>query len=98
VPRGRNADDRLARLARRLDGLADRSSRLPERREYTDEEIVEISLILLCYVCEGSTEKFAEFLVKNSGTPLAKAQEIAAGLGRILEHRGASAMDPAHPL
>jgi hypothetical protein len=92
VPRGRNADDRLAYLERRLEVLEAREASLPERRKHTNEEIVEIYLGLLCYICEGSTEKFAEFLVRNSGAPVEKAEEMARMIGRILEERRALAV------
>lgn len=98
MPRGRKADDRLGDLERRLEVLEAREASLPERREYTNEEIVEIGLILLAYVCEGNTEKFAKFLVKNSGTPFEEAQEIAGMFGRILEERRAVAPDPRYPV
>jgi hypothetical protein len=98
VPRGRNADDRLGDLERRLDALEAREASLPDRREFTDEEIVEIGLILLAYICEGSTEKFGEYLVKNSGTPFEEAEEIAGMFARILEERRAVALDPRYPV
>jgi hypothetical protein len=98
VPRGRNADDRLANLERRLEVLEAREANLPERRKHTNEEIVEIGLILLAYVCEGSTETFAEYLVKNLSTPFEKAQEIAGMLGHILEERRAVALHPRYPV
>jgi hypothetical protein len=98
VPRGRNANDRLANLEHRLNVLETREASLPEHREYTDEEIVEVGLILLAYVCEGNSEKFAEFLVKNLGTPFEKAQEIAGMFGRMLEERRAVALNPRCPV
>jgi hypothetical protein len=98
VPRGRNADDRLAYLERRLEVLEAREASLPERRKHTNEEIVEIYLGLLCYICEGSTEKFAEFLVRNSGAPVEKAEEMARMIGRILEERRALAVNPERPV
>jgi hypothetical protein len=98
VPRGRKADDRLGALERRLEVLEAREASLPERRKYTNEEIVEIGLILLAYVCEGSTKKFAEFLVKNLGAPFEEAQEIAGMLGRILEERRKTAPNPEYPV
>jgi hypothetical protein len=98
MPRGRKADDRLASLERRLEVLEAREASLPERREYTDEEIIKIGLCLLAYVCEGSTKKFAEFLVKNLGAPFEEAEEIAGRFGRILEERRTVALDPRFPV
>ena len=98
MPRGRNADERLESLERRLDTLEAEERDNPEHRKHTNEEIVEISLGLLCYICEGSTQKFAEFFVKNCGTPSEKAEEIAGMAGRILEERRAMAPDPRFPV
>ena len=98
MPRGRKADDRLGNLERRLEVLESEEARSLERPQYTDEEIVEIGLILLAYVCEGSTEKYAEFLVKNTGTSFEEAEEIALTFGRILEERRAAALDPRFPV
>jgi hypothetical protein len=98
VPRGRNADDRLERLERRLDSLEARERDYPKHRGRTYEEVVEVGLILLAYVCEGDTEKFAEYLVKNNGTPFEEAQEIAGMFGRILEERRAVALNPRWPV
>jgi hypothetical protein len=99
VPRGRKADDRLAALERRLDALLEaRDASLPEPLEYTDEEIVEIGLILLAYVCEDDTEKVAGYLAKDSGTSFEETQEIAVMCGRILEERRAVALNPRCPL
>jgi hypothetical protein len=93
-----NIDRHLAVLEQRMDELEASKARLPERREYTDKEIVEIYLGLLCYICEGSTQKFAEFLVKNLGAPFEEAEEIAGKFGRILEERRAVAPNPRHPV
>lgn len=98
MPRGRNVGDRLANLERRLEVLEAREASLPERREYTDEEIVEIALILLAYVHEGDVEAFAEYLAQDPDMPFEKAEEIAGGLGRILEERRAVAPDPRYPV
>jgi len=99
VPRGRNAaEGRLASLERRLDSLEARERNYPEHRERTNEEVVEVGLNLLAYICEGDTEKFAEYLVKNSGTPFEEAQEIAGMFGRILEERRAVALNPRCPV
>ena len=98
MPRGRKAEDRLANLERRLEVLEAREASLPERREYKNEELVEIGLYLLAYICEGSTKRFAEFLVKNLGTPFEGAEEIAGMFGRILEERRAVALDPRFPV
>jgi hypothetical protein len=74
----RNIAKRLLRLERRLDSMQAREARSPERPEYTDEEIVEIGLVLLAHVYEGDTERYArEHLVRDHGLPLQKAEEIA---------------------
>ena len=94
MPRGKKADDRLASLERHLDSLeAVGGSRL-ERRERTNAEVVEIALILLAHVHEGDVEAFAKFLAQDPDLPFEKAEEIARGLGRILEMRRAGARTP----
>jgi hypothetical protein len=98
VPRGRKADNRLGDLERRLDALEAREASLPERPEYTDGEIAEIGLILLAYVYEGDTDRFAEYLVEDHALPIRKAEEIASMLGSILEDRRATAENPAFPV
>ena len=99
MPRGRKADDRLANLKRRLEVLEEaRERNYPEHREMTNEQIVEVGLNLLAYICEGSTEKYAEFLVRNSGMPFEKAEEIAGMCERILEERRSVALDPNYPV
>jgi hypothetical protein len=98
VPRGRKADDRLGDLERRLEVLEAEEARPLERPQYTDEEIVEIGLILLAYVHEGDVEAFAEYLLQDLDMPFEMAKEIAGGLGRILEERRAVAPDPRHPV
>jgi hypothetical protein len=98
VPRGRNADDRLGDLEQRLEVLEAREASLPEHREYTDEEIVEIALIQLAYVFGGSEQAYAEYLVKDDGLPYQEANEMAGTLGRILEERRKTAVNPGHPV
>jgi hypothetical protein len=98
VPRGRKADDRLASLGRRLDELEVEEANLRERRVYTDEEIVEIALIQLAYVFGGSEQAYAEYLVKDDGLPSQEANEMAGTLGRILEERRKTAVNPGHPV
>ena len=98
MPRGRKADDRLGDLERRLEVLEAEEAHSLERPQYTDEEIVEIGLILLAYVCEGRTEQYAEFLAKNCDTSFEKADEIAGKLGRILEERRGVALDQRYPV
>jgi hypothetical protein len=99
VPRGRTADDRLAELERRLDALEAEEARLPEHRRYTHEEIVEIALGMLAYIYEGDTERYArEYLVKDNGVPIEKAEEMAGFLGHILEERRAVAPNPQYPV
>lgn len=97
MPRGRNADDRLTDLGRRLDSLEAQKSQVA-RREYTNAEIVEIALTQLAYVYEGDVEAFAEHLIQDHGLPFEEAEEIAGDLGRTLEDRRASAPNPQYPV
>jgi hypothetical protein len=98
VPRGRNADDRLAKLERWLDALETREASLPERREYTHEEIVEIGLILLAYIYEGDVGAYAQYLVKEGGMPVREAEELAGTIAHLLEERRKTAVNPGHPV
>jgi hypothetical protein len=98
VPRGRNADDRLTNLEQRLEVLEAREASLLERPEYTDEEIVEIGLILLAYIYEGDTERYAEFLALELGMPADEAEEVAPIFGRALEERRKTAENPEYPV
>jgi hypothetical protein len=98
VPRGRNADDRLANLEQCLEVLEAREASLPERPEYTDEEIVEIGLILLAYVYQGDTERYAEYLVKEGGMPVREAEEFAGTIAHLLEERRKTAENPEYPV
>ena len=94
MPQGRNAYDRLAELERRLNALEAGEARLPERPEFADEEIIDIGLILLAYVYEGDTERYAERLVKDHGMPSEKAEGIAVVLAHLLEERRKMAENP----
>jgi hypothetical protein len=97
--RGRSASDRLAELERRLDVLEAEEPRLPEHRRYTDEKIVEIALIMLAYIYEGDTDRYArEFLVRDCDMPIQEAEERAGTLGRILKERRKMAPNPEHPM
>ena len=99
MPRGRNAYDRLANLERRLNALEAEETRLPGRREYTDEEIVEIAMFQLAYVYEGDTERYArEHLALDGRLPLREALREAAALRRILEERRETAPNPEYPV
>jgi hypothetical protein len=91
--------ERLLRLERHRDVLEAREARSPERREYTDEEIVEIGLGLLAYVYGGDTERYArEHLAFDGRLPLREALREAATLGRILEVRRETAPNPEYPV
>jgi hypothetical protein len=98
VPRGRTADDRLVSLGRRLDELEAEEASLPERREYTDEEIVEIGLILLAYIYEGDVGAYAQYLVKEGGMPVREAEEFAGTIAHLLEERRKTAENPEYPV
>lgn len=94
---GRNADDRLARLERRLDALKSLET-LPKRWEMTEGELIETGLILLAYGYDGDAEAFAENLVQDHGLPFQQAEGLAGKIGRILEERRAVASDPRYPV
>jgi hypothetical protein len=90
--------NRLARIEDRLRAQQEiLDSTFPVRREYTNEEVIEIALILLAYVYEGDTEAYARGLAKDYGLDSEKATELAEFLGTLLEERRAVAADSRRP-
>lgn len=70
-----------------MDALEAREATYPEHREMTEEEKIEVGLIMLAYVYEGDERAFAEHLGEDFGVRLEEATKIAADFGRILEER-----------
>jgi hypothetical protein len=97
VPRGRTADDRLANLEQRLNALEAEEAHLPERPEYTDEEIIAISMIQLCYVYRSDVVAYAEYL-EGEGMPPEEAEELAGTIAHLLEERRKTAENPEYPV
>jgi hypothetical protein len=92
-------EDRVSRLEERHRQQSQESAwAKPMRVEMSNEEVVEVGLILLAYVFEGDTEAFAQMLVERNGVCMEDARETAGILGALLEMRRASAPDPARPV
>ena len=91
--------NRLARIEARLHAhRRTQESMPPVRRERTNEEIIEIFLMLLAYIYEGDTEAYAQGLVRDYGFDPEKATEFSEFLGTLLEERRAVAADPSRPV
>jgi hypothetical protein len=91
--------NRLARIEDRLLARRETEDSMPlVRREYTNEEIIEISLILLAYVYKGDTEAYAPGLVRDYSFEPEKATELAEFFGTLLAERRAVAPDPRRPV
>ena len=98
-PRGRNMDDRLADLAGRLDILeAEQARSSPEPWRFSDQEIVEITMMQLCYIFHNDVGAYAEYLAQECGLPFEDAEERAAVTARFLEERRRKAPNPEYPL
>lgn len=97
MPRGKNLDDRLSYLGRRLDAIEAQKARV-ERREHTDDEIVDIVLVLMAYVPGWDVEGITEKLVQDLGVPFEDAERIAADLHQLLEERREDADNPDYPV
>jgi hypothetical protein len=91
---------RLARIEDRLRASWETRESMPHpaRREYTDEEVVEIALILFAYVYEGDTEAYAQNLIKDHGFDFEKATEVSEMLDALLDEWRAVAPDPTRPV
>jgi hypothetical protein len=94
----RNIAKRLAGLERHMDALEAREATFPEHREMSEEEKIEVGLIMLAYVHEGDERAFAEHLKEDFGASLEEAAKFASWVGSILEERSAVAEDPRHPV
>lgn len=98
MPRGRSSGDRLEDLTRRLEALENKrslESRAREvHRDYDDEELLEILLILLRHAHDGDTQAFADYLVQDGGLPFEDADTLAGDIGRILEERDGGVLIP----
>ena len=91
--------NRLAKIEDRLRACRETVGSIPPvRREHTNEEIVEITLILFTYVYGGDEEAYIQGLVKNHGFDSENATEVAATVGRLFKKRQMIAPDPTHPV
>ena len=84
---GRSADDRLARLERRMTMLEEvRENNPPVSREMSDEYVLEL-LLACAEIAAVNQMSFSEALVRFLGLEPDKAETIAEQLGPLAEKR-----------
>jgi hypothetical protein len=84
---GRSADDRLARLERRMTMLEEvRENNPPVSREMSDEYVLEL-LLACAEIAAVNQMSFSEALVRFLGLEPDKAESIAEQLGPLAKER-----------
>jgi hypothetical protein len=93
-----NLDRLLTGLERRMDKLEASEARSPDRPHYSDEQILEIAMITLCYIHRGDVGAYAQYLATEGGMPVREAEELAGTIARLLEERRKTAENPEYPV